>query len=421
VVLVLALAACNTARRTSTDAGIHGVRLQVLAVWAGAEQRRFREVLDAFERETGATVTYISAGHRIADELADRRARGTLPDVAFIPQPGLLRQYARDGVIVPIAAEGVREVDRNYSPIWQTLGSVDGRQYGVWFKAANKSLVWYSVGAFERAGVVPPATLDGFAAVAGRITASGTPAFSLGAADGWTLTDWFENVYLAVAGVDRYDRLAAHRLAWTDPSVEAALRLLVTLWAPPNVAGGADSARRTSFETSVSRAFARPPTAAMVVEGDFVQGLVVGDHLATPGVDVDVFAFPAGPGTAPEVVGGGDAAVALRDTPAAQALLRFLATPRAASIWAAHGGFVSPNANVDLAVYPDVTSRAIARRLIEAGDRFRFDLSDLQPAAFGGVEGSGMRGALQELLTSRDVEATAARLEADATAAHGTG
>jgi ABC-type glycerol-3-phosphate transport system substrate-binding protein len=115
-------------------------------------------------------------------------------------------------------------------------------------------------------------------------------------------------------------------------------------------------------------------------------------------------------------MGGGDAAVLLRDSPAAQAFARFLATPKAAAIWAAYGGFVSPNANVDLSVYPDGISRSIARSLVEAGDQFRFDLSDLQSAAFGGTEGQGMRGDLQRFLVAGDVNATAAQLEADATA-----
>jgi alpha-glucoside transport system substrate-binding protein len=80
---------------------------------------------------------------------------------------------------------------------------------------------------------------------------------------------------------------------------------------------------------------------------------------------------------------------------------------------------VSPNLNVDLTVYPDAITRSIARRVVEAGDNLRFDLSDLAPAAFGAVEGQGMRGALQEFLRTRDVDATAAHLEADAAAAYG--
>ena len=42
-------------------------------------------------------------------------------------------------------------------------------------------------------------------------------------ADGWTLTDWFENVYLSQAGPENYDKLPKHEIPWTDPSVEEAL------------------------------------------------------------------------------------------------------------------------------------------------------------------------------------------------------
>jgi spermidine/putrescine-binding protein len=387
----------------------------VLAVWTGAEQERFQQVLHAFEAETGVVVEYVAAGHRIADVLAEERAANQLPDVAFLPQPGLLRQYVHDGQLVPLDAAATSEVARNYPQAWRDLGSVGGRVYGVWFKAANKSLVWYRVGAFEQAGVVPPKDLDGFESVARTITVGGAPAFALGAADGWTLTDWFENVYLRVAGPARYDELAAHRIPWTDQSVKDTLRVLDELWGSGAIAGGTTTALASTFEESVQQAFGAS-SAAMVVEGDFVQGLITGDTTARPGVDADVFAFPSGPEGEPAVMGGGDAAVLLRDSPAAQAFARFLATPKAAAIWAAYGGFVSPNANVDLSVYPDGVSRSIARSLVEAGDQFRFDLSDLQSAAFGGTEGQGMRGDLQRFLATGDVNATATQLEADATA-----
>ena len=125
---MLVVAACSSGGGVGRGASdVRGARLQVLAVWSGTEQRRFEDVLAAFERRTGARVTYLSAGHRIADELAERRANGTLPDVVFIPQPGLLRQYAGDGLIAPVAPAVAREVDRNYAPIWRSLASVDGR------------------------------------------------------------------------------------------------------------------------------------------------------------------------------------------------------------------------------------------------------------------------------------------------------
>ena len=62
-------------------------------------------------------------------------------------------------------------------------------------------------------------------------------------------------------------------------------------------------------------------------------------------------------------------------------------------------------------MYPGPISRFIARELLESGGNFRFSLSDLTPAGFGGTEGQGMRQILQQFLVSRDVSVSAARLE----------
>ena len=88
--------------------------------------------------------------------------------------------------------------------------------------------------------------------------------FSVGGQDGWTLADWFSNLYLRLAGPARYDRLAAHEIPWTDPSVIATLRLLARVLDPHVIAGGARGAVVTSYQESVQQAFAIPPAAAMV-------------------------------------------------------------------------------------------------------------------------------------------------------------
>lgn len=393
---------------------LKGSRLEVLAVWSGVEQRRFERVLAAFQRETGASITYTSAGDSVPAVLQKRLAAHRPPDVAFLPQPGLLRAYARQHLLAPLNAAALSAVERNYEPMWRRLGTVDGKLYGVWFKAANKSLIWYNEAVFERLGVVPPGNLAGLIALAREITAAGTPAFSVGGADGWTLTDWFENLYLRIAGQDRYDRLAGHRIRWTDASVKATLRALATVLGPAFLPGGPRRALSVTYEASVKQTFAAHPAAAMVFEGDFVAGIINGATSARLGVDADVFPFPAAGRSGPMVVVGGDVAVLLRQSRAGEAFIRYLASPQAAAIWAAQGGYVSPNINLDLSVYPDSISRSIARSMLEAGSNFRFDLSDLQPAAFGSTAGEGMPKILQDFLVRRDAGATAAQLEAAA-------
>jgi ABC-type glycerol-3-phosphate transport system substrate-binding protein len=396
-----------------------GSHLQVVAVWSGVERQHFERVLSAFERQTGVSISYLPAGYGVPAFLQARLARGQPPDVAFLPQPGLLRSYAARHLLVPLDAAVAGAVAQNYDPVWRQLGSAGGKLYGVWFKAANKSLIWYNEAVFERAGVAPATGLAGLESLARKVTAAGTPAFSVGGADGWTLADWFGNLYLGLAGPARYDLLTEHRIPWTDASVKKALRLMATVLAPPLVAGGPRGALPVTYQESVIQTFATPPAAAMVYEGDFVGAVITGSTRAKLGVDADVFPFPAVGQFGPAVVVGGDAAVLMRSSRAGEALISYLASPQAAAIWAAQGGFVSPNLRLDLSVYPDQIGRSIARDIIEAGGDVRFGLSDLAPAAFGGIEHQGMRGILQDFLVSRNVDATAARLEAAAKTAYG--
>jgi alpha-glucoside transport system substrate-binding protein len=411
VVAALLATNCSAGRREAPGQGLAGQKLELAAVWSGVEQRHFELVLHAFTRQTGVSITYTPAGYSVPAFLQRRLAEGRPPDVAFLPQPGLLRRYAAEHLLVPLNRIAGGAVEDNYNPIWRRLGSVGDTLYGVWFKAANKSLIWYNVDVFERAGVVPPPDIGALVSLAGKLSGSGTPAFAVGAADGWTLADWFSNLYLRLAGPARYDRLAAHRIPWTDPSVKATLRLLDGVLDPRDIAGGTRRALATSYSGSVRQTFGRHPAAAMVFEGDFVAGVISGETKALLGVDADVFPFPLVARSGPAVVAGGDAAVLMRRSPAGDALIRYLASPQAAAIWAAQGGFVSPNINLDLSVYPDPISRSIARSLLAAGGNFRFSLSDLAPASFGGTEGRGMRKILQEFLINRDVNKTAARLE----------
>ena len=367
-----------------------GQRLEVAAVWSGVEARHFRAVLDRFENATGAEVRFTSAGDDLPTVLDARLIAGDPPDVAVLPQPGLLAALARRGALEPLPPAAADLVATHYAPLWRQLGEYAGRLYGVWFKASNKSTIWFNRAVLDRAGVDPPATWEDLQAAAGVLAAAGIVPLSVGGADGWTLTDWFENVYLRTAGAAAYGRLAAHELPWTDPTVtEAFATLAQVLGRGEWLRGGTRGALEAGFTDSVTRVFADPPEAAMVFEGDFVASVIAAETGADPASMADFFDFPAIGGSPPAVVaGGGDVAVLLSDQPAAQALVTYLATPAAGEVWAALGGFTSPNGGVDLAVYPDGIGRRAARRLVEAD--VVFDLSDLQPPAFGGTPGQGL-------------------------------
>ncbi|MFI5853274.1 ABC transporter substrate-binding protein [Streptomyces parvulus] len=401
---------------------LDGERLEVAAVWTGAEQENFKKVLAEFEKRTGAKVTFVPAQDPIINFLGSKIAGGAPPDVAMLPQPGAIKQAVDKGWAKPLGAEATKELGENYSPGWQEIGKVGGKQYGVYYKAANKSLIWYNAQVFENAGAAEPKTWDELLTAAQTVYDSGVTPFSVGGADGWTLTDWFENVYLSQAGPEKYDQLAKHEIKWTDPSVKEALTTLAEIWGKKDyVAGGASGALQTEFPASVTQTFTGgdQPKAGMVYEGDFVQ-VNIGETDAEIGTDAKVFPFPSVGDTAP-VVSGGDAAVVLEDSKAAQALATWLASPDAATIQAKLGGYLSPNKNVDVAAYPNDVQKKIAEALVAAGDDFRFDMSDQAPQAFGGTPGKGEWKALQDFLKNpKDVAGAQAKLEADAAAAYGS-
>ncbi|REF00966.1 ABC transporter substrate-binding protein [Thermomonospora umbrina] len=415
-------AACGGGDDDGPEGGgvLKGQTVTVAAIWTGSnEGAKFKKVLDEFGERTGATVTYTPTGDNVAAYLGSKVDGKAPPDVAFLPQQGVLVEFAKKGWIRPLAADTQATVKQNFFKVWQELGSHDGRPYGVYFKAGSKSTVWYRKQAFTDAGITaPPATWADFLKTAGTLSDSGATPLSIGAADGWVLTDWFENVYLSVAGPDKYDRLSRHEIKYTDPTVKEALRRLAELWGRRNyLAGGANGALQTEFPASVPAVFGASPKAAMLPGADFVASEITSATKSKIGQDADFFPFPA-VGAEPPVVGAGDVAVAMKDTRGAHELLKFLASADAARVWAEQGGFVSPNKSLDLAAYPDDVQRRIAKSVIDAGDDFRFDMSDLAPAAFGGTKGAGEWKILQDFLADpSDVDGTADKLEKAAAAA----
>jgi ABC-type glycerol-3-phosphate transport system substrate-binding protein len=403
-----------------------GRRLIVAGTWSGPEAKQFARVLARFEDRTGVRLTYAYESRNIAATLRARIKRGCAPDVALLPQPGLLDSLARRGQIQPLDAATRATVARNYGAGWRQLATVGGRQYGVWFKAADKSLIWYRRDALRAARIdAPPRTWDELLADARQLASHGVAPLAIAGASPWTLTDWFENLYLRSAGPVPYQRLARHRIPWTDPSVRRVLHQLGGLLGDRQLVPPPAQTLETSFEESVGQVFGPRPSAAMVYEGDFVRSFL--PRAAAPGdrrsraavrTDASFFEFPTiTGGRSGAAVVGGDVAVAFNASATAQRLLRFLATPAAAEAWASAGGFVSPNRAVRPRSYPDALTRRAAAALARAST-VRFDLSDLQPPAFGATAEQGMWGIFQDFLADpANVDGTARRLEAAAKAA----
>lgn len=418
--LAFAAAGCGGGDSESAAQGDEDLtgNVSVMAIWAGTEQASFQAVIDGFnELYPNVTVKYTSGGDNLAPLLSTAVQGGNPPDIAAIAQPGLMADFASQDAIQPIDDLESDIVD-NFGQAVADVGAIDGTQYGLMFKASNKATIWYNVADFDEAGVDPPETWDDLNAAASTLKAAGITPYSVGVDVGWPITDLFENVYLRTAGAEMYDKLAKHEIPWTDQSVKDALTVMQDVVGDSsNMVGGTSGALQTTMDSSVAKVFSDSPEGAMVIIGDFAPG-VVSDNPLEPVTGYNVFTFPSIDGSEPAALGSGDLFVNFKKSDAATAFLQYLTTPEAAEIWIARGGFSSPNKNVDPAAYADEITRATASGLAEA-KVFRFDMSDLQPSAFGGTPGQGLFKEFTDFVKNpSDIDGITQQMEADATKAY---
>jgi len=378
-----------------------GGSVSVWAEWTSTEQTSFKKALVPFEQQTGVTVNYSGKGSNMDTALDAAVAGGKPPNVAFVPDPGTLDTLAGQGKLQNLGPV-LGSLTKNYGTAWNTLASYKGKLYGVWYKAANKNTIWYNPAEFQAAGITKtPTTWQGLLTDAATLKAAGITPFSLCTDIGWPVADFWQNIYLKTAGASLYDKLAAHTIPWTSPSVTTAFNTFGQLVGKPSyLVGGTQGALANKYPDCVDKVFPKAgstPQAAMVVEADFVVSEITGNSANyNPGTTgkggakcttdpsktpcYDFFAFPAPAAdrmNSTAIQGAGDVAMVLTPTKQAEALIKYMASAKPGEIWAHLGGFTSPNNKVTLSSYPDAVTRADANELVKATS-FVFSLDDLQ-------------------------------------------
>ncbi|MBC7223543.1 MAG: carbohydrate ABC transporter substrate-binding protein, partial [Anaerolineae bacterium] len=389
----------------------------VLGVWGGEELDNFREVVYPFTEKTGIGMAF-EGTRDLAAVLTTRVQAGNPPDLAILPNPGQMVELAKQGKLVDISTfMDMDTLKQDYAQSWLDLASYEGKLYGIFYKAADKSLVWYNPKAFAAKGYEVPTTWDEMIALSDQIVADGGVPWCLGiesgAASGWPATDWIEDIMLRTAGPEVYDKWVAHEIPWTDPAVKTAWEYFGQIARNEQyVYGGTTGVLTINFGDSPAPLFDDPPGCYMHRQASFITGFF------PEGVTEEDYAFFPFPQIDPQwgtpALGGADLIVMLNDTPEARELMKYLASPEAQEIWAAKGGFLSPNKRVSLDVYPDATTKAIAEALVSA-EVFRFDASDLMPAAVGA--GSFWKGTL-DYVAGEDLDTVLETIEATAVDAY---
>ena len=139
---------------------IKGKTVKVYTGIVAPEDALYQKAFDAYTQCTGAKVQYEGDKSFEAQVLVRVKA-GNPPDIAIVPQPGLLKQLVATGKAVEAPKATADNVDKYFGASWKDLGSVDGKFYAGPNSANVKSLVWYSPKTFKDNGWAIPTTLDG--------------------------------------------------------------------------------------------------------------------------------------------------------------------------------------------------------------------------------------------------------------------
>jgi alpha-glucoside transport system substrate-binding protein len=346
----------------------------------------FNSTIAAFEEATGIDIQY-EGSKEFEASITIRVQANDAPDIVDFPQPGLMGTFARQGKIVP-ATDLVPEawLAQNYLQSWRDMATVDGTQYGVWYRFNAKSLVWYPKAAFEASGYEIPTTWEELQALQDQIVADGdTPwcvGIESGAATGWPATDWTEEFMLRTTSLENYDNWVTGDLPFSSPEVKNAIETFGGIWNDSAmVFGGTPAIVTTFFGDAPAPMFQDPPGCWLHKQGNFITSFF--PEGKTYGVDYGVFYLPGvDPAYGKPFLVAGDVMSAFRDRPEIRAVMQFFSTGEGIRGWLAAGGALGMQKDVELDWYGNPVELDIAVLVADA-TAVRFDASDLMPGEVG--------------------------------------
>lgn len=356
------------------------------------EQQTQEDSYQLFTECTGAKVDY-EGSDQFETQLVVRVKAGNAPDIAYIPQPGLLKTVVSSGSVVEAPQAVADNVDEFFGEDWKSYGTVDGKFYAAPLGANVKSFVWYSPKMFSDNGWKAPQTWDDMLAISDKMVDKGIKPWCAGIesgeATGWPATDWLEDAVLRVKGPDYYDQWVNHEVAFDDAGVADSLDLVGGILKNADYVNGGygdvKSIATTAFQDGglpILKGKCGMHRQASFYAAQWPEGTNVAE-------DGDVFAFylpTTNEDNGKPVLGGGEFVAAFDDRPEVQAFQTYLSS----DIWANEkakatpdGGWVSANTGLDIDNLKSPIDKLSAETLQDPEAVFRFDGSDQMPSAVG--------------------------------------
>lgn len=387
LVAVGSVAACTDDSAPAPATVQEDAALEVFTNYRGDEARAFRLVLDRFEESTGYEVLHVGTAD-LAVRIQERIDESDAPDVAVLPQPGLILELAEEGQILsveevsPVLRE---EVGDHFDDVIHAV-SIGDDVFGIPWRADVSSLIWYRPDVFEEWGYEIPESIEDLQTLVERMLTDGFVPWCLGIyafeATGWVGTDWIEDILIRQQPLDFYDQWAAGEVFFDTSRVRRAF----TTWDELALIPGRHfGTTRTVLNTPWAEAaepMLQPDPGCLLHRQAGNWNRELPDDI-TIGEDIDVFAVPPGDdGETDPIILKGEFAAALSQRPGVAELMTFLLGPESGEVWAGEGGYVSPHPDFDREFYTSDFDNRLAE-FIASADAVRFDASDSMPPDVG--------------------------------------
>ena len=393
-----------------------GKTVEVFTSVVGDELTRYATASKDFTACTGIKINW-NGSDQFEAQLPVRVQGGTAPDLALIPQPGLLVQMVATGQVAAAPSAVKNNVNRYWSKSWRGLGSVNGTFYAAPNSANLKSLVWYSPKQFAKYGYTVPTTWTAMMAQSDKMAAAGQTAWcggiGSGGATGWPATDWLEEVVIREAGLTVYNNWISHKVAFSSAPIIHAMNTVWGWMGNSKYVGKVSTIATTSFQDAVTGI---PSGGCMQLQqASFIAASLPAGSVVSPTGDAWVYYLPGiNPAVHTPVEGGGEFFAAFNDNKSTVEAQTYFSSPQ----WAisrikaagANGGWLSANNGVPAADYTNPLDALSAKYLADKTGTFVFDASDAMPAAIG--NGAEWTGFTDWFANGTPVKTVAARVDA---------
>lgn len=363
-----------------------------VTVWTSMDQPVVDGLNTALKAKAdGAGITVkVQRVENINQLIMQKMQANDTPDIAMIPQPGVVADIVKRGGGKPLDdVVDMAALKESMVPGTLESGTVDGKLYGLLVSMNVKSLVFYNKPAWDAAGYQAPKSFDELVALTDKIKAEGKTPWCMGiesdTATGWPVTDWFEDLMMRNAGVDGYNKWVKHDIKFDSPEVRKSAGQFETLmFTQGNVLGGREAIASTNFGTAGNPMFdAAGPKCWMYKQGSFITGFFPENVKSDLDTNVGLFGFPPiTAGGENPVLGGGDLAVMFSDDDATKQVMKFLSETDIGNEAAPNSSFISPHKDFDATKYPNDLTRQVADVAYQSSS-FLFDGSDQMPGEVG--------------------------------------